>query len=98
MIRLKYFINLTLCILFFGCAALKNNNDKITPSIDARINLVDINEDKVNIDISPSRVEKDQIIFYIPQIVPGTYEYSNFGRFIEDFKAFDEKGNLLTIE
>ena len=97
MIRLKYFINLTLCILFLGCAALKNNNDKITPSVDARINLVDINDDKVNIDISPSKVEKDQIIFYIPQIVPGTYEYSNFGRFIEDFKAFDEKGNLLSI-
>ena len=54
-------------------------------------------DDKVKITISPSALASDEIIFYIPQIVPGTYEYSNFGRFAEDLKAFDSKGNSLTV-
>ena len=96
--NIQYFLSLTASVLFFACSALKNNSINEPSKILANIDLIDIKDDKVQISVSPSRVENDEIIFYIPQIVPGTYEYSNFGRFIENLKAFDKKGNLLPVE
>jgi hypothetical protein len=29
--------------------------------------------------------------------VPGTYSEDNYGRFIDDLKAYDKKGNLLVV-
>jgi predicted metalloprotease with PDZ domain len=93
-----HFLSLFIFVLFFGCSALKNNTINGPINIQANIDLVNLDDDKVQISVSPSKVEKDEIIFYLPQIVPGTYEYSNFGRFIEDIKAIDKKGNLLPIK
>ena len=86
--KANYLLSLSVCILFFGCAALKNNNVNNPVNIQATINLVDVNDDKVQITVSPLAVVRDEIIFRIPQIVPGTYEYSNFGRFVENLNAF----------
>ena len=87
----------SLSIIFFGCATLKKNNTVKQLDINASIDLVDVNDDKVKVVIDPPKISDDEITFYIPQIVPGTYEYSNFGRFIENIKAFDYKGNELPI-
>jgi predicted metalloprotease with PDZ domain len=37
---------------------------------------------------------------YIPysKTVPGTYSEDNYGRYIEDLKAYDAKGTLLTVK
>jgi len=98
MITTKYFLALSTYILFLGCATLKNSSVDKPVNIKASINLVDVNDDKVQITISPTAVIQNEIIFYIPQIVPGTYEDSNFGRFVENLKAFDKKGNRLPVE
>ena len=98
MIKTKYFLALSTYVLFLGCATLKNSSVDKPVNIKASINLVDVNDDKVQITISPTAVIQNEIIFYIPQIVPGTYEDSNFGRFVENLKAFDKKGNRLPVE
>ena len=87
----------SLSIIFFGCATLKKNNTVKQVDINASIDLVDVNDDKVKVVIDPPKISDDEITFYIPQIVPGTYEYSNFGRFIENIKAFDYRGNELPL-
>ncbi len=33
----------------------------------------------------------------MPKIIPGTYSIADYGRYIEDFKAFDKAGNLLPV-
>ena len=93
----KFTLSVSLVVLLTGCAALKTNNSSSPILIEASIDLENVVDDKVKITISPSALASDEIIFYIPQIVPGTYEYSNFGRFAEDLKAFDSKGNSLTV-
>ncbi len=93
----QFVASLSLVFLISGCAALQSNNSSKPLVIEAAIDLVNIQEDKVQITIRPSSLAGDEIIFYIPQIVPGTYEYSNFGRFVEDFKAFDKKGNPVAV-
>ena len=96
--KIKYLLSLSFTILTFGCAALKNNYLDKPINILASINLVDMKDDKVHVNISPLNIDKDEIVFYIPQIVPGTYEYSNFGRFVENLQAFNKKGALLPLK
>ena len=65
--KAKYLLSLSVYILFLGCAALKNNSVNKPINIQATINLVDVNDDKVKITVSPLTVIQDEIIFYIPQ-------------------------------
>ena len=83
--------------LLLSCAALKTNTTADNASIQAEIDLISIADDKVKITITPPAIKAASTVFYIPQIVPGTYEYSNFGRFIENFEALDKNGNPLEV-
>ena len=96
-ILFKFILNFSALILFISCASLRNSNLSTSKTIQANINLNSIKDDKVQITIIPPPITEKSTIFYIPQIVPGTYEYSNFGRFIENIQAFDKKGNLLKL-
>jgi len=52
---------------------------------------------KLLVTLSPPLVETDEVIYYIPKIVPGTYEIYDFGRFVSGFKAIDESGKELEV-
>ena len=84
-------------IVLSSCAALKTDTTLESNQIQAEIDLEAIADDKVKITITPPKIKAASTVFYIPQIVPGTYEYSNFGRFIENFQALDKKGNSLEV-
>ena len=93
----KSFLTLIIAVSFMGCAALKTSKGIISNGIQVNIDLVNINDDKILITITPPYIDAESTVFYLPQIVPGTYEYSNFGRFIENVQAFDKKGNLIEL-
>jgi predicted metalloprotease with PDZ domain len=62
------------------------------------IDLVNVAHDKVQVEAIVPAIKQDEIIYYIPKIVPGTYSEDDFGRYVEDFLALDKKGNQLTVE
>ena len=61
------------------------------------INLNDVKEDKILVTITSPKINIDEITYSIPKIVPGTYSVDDYGKYIEDFKAFDSKGNMLPV-
>lgn len=61
----------------------------------ASLDLVNVNEDKVKVNIDPDRLTGEEIRFYIPKTVPGTYSNDDYGRLIENFTALDYQGNKL---
>ncbi len=63
--------------------------------VQAVIDLNKIIEDKVGVTITPSKFSSNEIIFHIPKTVPGTYSTDNYGKLIDDFKAFDKSGKQL---
>jgi predicted metalloprotease with PDZ domain len=63
-----------------------------------RVDLVNIVDDKVQVELVVPRQTKNEAIFHMPKIIPGTYTISDFGRFISDFNAFDKQGNALPVE
>jgi predicted metalloprotease with PDZ domain len=55
-------------------------------------------ENKLRVELSPPPIQTDQSTFYIPKIVPGTYEIYDFGRFVSEFQATDGQGKELVVD
>ncbi len=65
--------------------------------VQVAINLNDIKEDKVLVTITSPKITSDEVTYSIPKIVPGTYSIDDYGKYIEEFKAFDSKGIALMV-
>lgn len=63
-----------------------------------QINLINIKNDKVLVTVNAPEILTDTITYRLPRMVPGTYSDDNYGRYIENLKAFDTKGNLLKLK
>ncbi len=76
-----------------------NAQKKTTPTqnIKVGIDLVDVKDDKVKVTVQAPKIKTDKITYSIPKIVPGTYSEDNYGKNIEDLKAYDSKGTALAV-
>lgn len=85
-----------LLLLFAGISlcsfAQKNNQYAFT------LDLVNVKDDKVQVEMIAPAIKQDEIIYYIPKIVPGTYSEDDFGRYVENFTALDKSGKTLDVE
>ncbi|WP_413999226.1 peptidase M61 [Flavobacterium sp. W1B] len=61
------------------------------------INLNEIIDDKVLVTVNAPSILTDEITYHIPKTVPGTYSEDNYGKYIEDLKAYNKKGELLNV-
>ncbi|NJY62454.1 peptidase M61 [Salinimicrobium sp. CDJ15-81-2] len=92
--KIIYALALTATVL--GCKTAKNPVSETQPVI-ATLDLVNVQDDKVMVTVDPADITSEEIIFYIPKTVPGTYSTANYGQFAEDLKAYDKKGKELTV-
>ncbi len=78
-----------------GCKSTQQstNSDLVVANLD----LVNVDDDKVMVSVDPGKFTTEEITFYIPKTVPGTYSTDNYGQFIEGVKAIDYKGNELSV-
>ncbi|GGG97041.1 peptidase M61 [Polaribacter pacificus] len=92
----KIFLAIATIALITSCSTSRvaqNQKKDIAVSIDLN-NVVD---DKVNVVVDPQKIKENSVVYQIPAIVPGTYAMSDYGKFISDFKAYDYKGNEMTV-
>ena len=82
---------LTMALSGFNVQAQKKQNDQVQVDID----LNTVTNDKVMVTIAPPKVNSEKITYFIPKIIPGTYSEDDYGKFIDDLKAYDAKGNIL---
>lgn len=92
----NFLFALTISIFVYGCKASRDTPPE-EQIIATSIDLVHVQDDKVTVSVDPGPITTDQTVFYIPMTVPGTYSTSNYGKYAEDFKAFDYKGNELEV-
>lgn len=62
------------------------------------VDLTNVTDDKVQVTYYPPEQESNELRFYFPKIVPGTYNISDYGDFINELRAFDDKGKELPVE
>ena len=86
----KILITLSCAILLMSCktsnatSAANTSKNNVAVSID----LVNVIDDKVKVTIINPTITTETTTFNIPKIVPGTYSEDNYGRFVENVKAF----------
>jgi Peptidase M61 N-terminal domain len=83
----------TACIFCFSSFA-KTNEGKVYKFT---VDLINVANDKVHVELLTPSITATTITYHIPKIVPGTYSEDNFGRYIEQFKAYDKKGDTLQV-
>ena len=84
-------------LVLYGCGSTKALMTADKTPILAALDLKNIEEDKVKVTIDPGAFTSDEVNFYIPKTVPGTYSTDNYGKYLEDFRALDYDGNELTV-
>ncbi|MEP7318021.1 MAG: peptidase M61 [Panacibacter sp.] len=87
----RYFLTVAATVLSCLTFAQKNNSYKFT------IHLENVADDKISVELLAPAIKQTTITYHIPKIVPGTYSEDDYGRYIEQFLAFDKKGNALNI-
>ncbi len=65
---------------------------------DYTLDLSRVVDDRVYVELSVPGSLPDEITFYMPKVVPGTYAIADYGRYVNDFKALDKKGKPLPVE
>lgn len=84
--------------ILWSCKTTNYTTSKSKEQIQVNINLIDIKDDKVLVTVDPPKINTNEITFHLPKMVPGTYSNDNYGRYIEDLKAYDSKGNTLEVK
>tara|TARA_R110002050_G_scaffold135779_1_gene258732 strand:- start:406 stop:2298 length:1893 start_codon:yes stop_codon:yes gene_type:complete len=85
-------------LILHGCGTTKALVSVEKAAIIAKIDLINVADDKVNVVLDPAAFQTDTVTFFIPKTVPGTYSDDNYGKYIEQFKAVDYKGGELKVE
>lgn len=92
----KVFLSIAFSALLLGCKTTQTKAPEDLPII-ASLDLVNVNEDRIMVTLDPGQFTTDSTTFYIPKTVPGTYSTSNYGKYAEEIKAIDYKGNELEV-
>ena len=90
---------LGISIVLFSCgpkSTIKDDSATNNPIVTA-IDLTNVKEDKVPVVINPGRFTTESVTYRLPKVVQGTYSVSDFGKYVDNFKAVDYEGNELTV-
>lgn len=79
-------------------ASVSNSSTQKDNLYQYSVDLTKAENDKLEVSLIAPKISVDQINFYLPKIVPGTYANYDFGRFVSNFKAFNSKGEALPVE
>ena len=89
---------LVIALSFVACGpsskSVNNSAADKTPIL-TNLDLTKVTNDMVPVTINPGRFTQDVVTYRLPKVVQGTYAVSDFGHFIENFKALDYEGNAL---
>jgi predicted metalloprotease with PDZ domain len=91
----KNVLFIAVALILYACGAGKALMSVEKSTIVASIDLINVVEDRVQVDLNPGAFTTSTVIFRIPKTVPGTYSSDNYGKYIQDFKALDYKGTEL---
>ncbi|MBS1598018.1 MAG: peptidase M61 [Bacteroidetes bacterium] len=83
--------------IIFMAGSITSFSQKTSNAYQFTIDLVNVQDDKVKVELIAPQIKKNQITYHLPKIIPGTYSEDDFGRYIERFKATDKKGAELPV-
>ncbi|OMP30640.1 peptidase M61 [Mangrovimonas sp. DI 80] len=91
-------IGFGMMMLSCGSSPRTSNELAVSNPIESSMDLTAVVNDKVPVTINPGRFTQDTVTYRLPRVVQGTYDISDFGAFVDDFKALDYDGKSLPVE
>jgi predicted metalloprotease with PDZ domain len=88
-------LSILLTIAFFSFNA--NSQNKFTEQIETTIDLNSIKDDKVSVTITPPKFKTEEVLYRLPKTVPGTYSEDNYGKYIDNLKAYTKNGEAVSV-
>ncbi len=61
------------------------------------VDLNDAVDDRLKVELLAPAVKTPTAVFSFPKIIPGTYSISDYGKFVNNVKAFDKAGKALPV-
>jgi len=95
----KYFFLYLLSVLFLvSCSSSrKASGGSGGEMVNATLDLVNVQDDKVRVTVITPSFSSATTTYQFAKIIPGTYAIADYGRYVEDFKAYDKSGNVLAV-
>lgn len=95
----KTFTALLTGAILVSCGSSKNSTNDLAVNvpIQTAIDLTKIQNDKAPVGIDPGRFTIETVTYRLPKVVQGTYAISDFGKYIDAFKAFNYKGEEMPV-
>ncbi|MDP2542733.1 peptidase M61 [Tenacibaculum discolor] len=84
-------------LLLTSCNSTKKTTNDLavqTPIV-TTLDLTKVDNDKVPVTVNPGRFTVEKVTYRLPRVVQGTYSVSDFGKYVDSFKALDYEGNEL---
>jgi predicted metalloprotease with PDZ domain len=85
-----------IAVLSIACSGFAQS--KKTTGYQYTVDLTKVVNDRIYVELISPPIAKEEITFYLPKIIPGTYEIADYGRYVQELQALDKKGNKLTVE
>ncbi|MES2748703.1 MAG: peptidase M61, partial [Bacteroidota bacterium] len=92
----KIILSLAIVTLLWSCKPAEITTTK-SNDVAVTIDLNNVKDDKVMVTVIAPSITSDEIVYSVPKIIPGTYMVDNYGKLIDEFKAFDKNGTILSI-
>jgi predicted metalloprotease with PDZ domain len=61
------------------------------------LDLQNVENDQAKVVLIPPKVTGNTAVFQMPSVIPGSYSRKDYGRFIDNFKAYDAQNKELTV-
>ena len=93
----KIILSLSILSLLWSCkptTSTKSNTN--TNEVSVLIDLINVTDDKVLVTVKAPTITTNEIEYNLPKIIPGTYSVDDYGKLIDDLKAYDKNGTLLS--
>lgn len=82
-------LSLVFIYILFAVAASAQDAYRIT------VDLKKVKNDRVKVIVQPPSVSDSIIEYVMPAVIPGSYSRKDYGRFVNDFRAYTDKGKKL---
>ncbi|WP_274474434.1 M61 family metallopeptidase [Mangrovimonas aestuarii] len=91
---------LLVAFICFSCSPTKETTstkttEKVIPSVSFEVNLTDRSNDTYKVEVTPPSLTAQNNIFQFAATAPGTYQVMDMGRYVQNFTAYNEKGEVV---
>ncbi len=79
--------------IFFLAAGLISAQD-----YNYTVNLKEVQNDQLSVKLNNIEFSGEELTYQFPKTIPGTYATEDYGKYIEEFHAYDKNGNELKVK